>query len=268
MSTAGAVASTAVGVALIGVTLRDVFDALFNPEGKGTLSRVLMRASWRALGHGRSAPLAGPVALISSVASWAVLLMVGWALIWWPHIEDFHWVGAPGSGLAEAVYFSMVTMTTIGFGDVTPASDALRLLTPLEALLGVGLLTATVSWLLGVYPALSRRRSLAYEITLLREVEEQEGRPLSDMAPTSLQRILSELTSRLVAVERDLVTFPVSYLFRERDERFALAAAMPYIERLAERAVEMDPLETRLRGRMLRTAIEDYRLSAASIHPD
>jgi hypothetical protein len=43
----------------------------------------------------------------------------------------------------------------------------LQLITPLEALLGFGLLTGSISWLLSIYPALLRRHSLAYEIALL-----------------------------------------------------------------------------------------------------
>jgi hypothetical protein len=35
-------------------------------------------------------------------------------------------------------------------GDISPASDVLRLLVPLEALVGFALLTASVSWLLGM----------------------------------------------------------------------------------------------------------------------
>jgi len=75
----------------------------------------------------------------------------------------------------DALYMSLVTLGTIGYGDISPATDVLRLIVPLEALVGFALLTASVSWVLTVYPALSRRRSLAYEITLLREVTQRSG---------------------------------------------------------------------------------------------
>ncbi len=45
----------------------------------------------------------------------------------------------------DAVYFSVVTMTTVGFGDVTPNSDAGRLLTVLMILTGIAL----IPWQLG-----------------------------------------------------------------------------------------------------------------------
>ena len=50
---------------------------------------------------------------------------------------------------------------------------------PIEALLGFGLLSASISWLLLIHPAIARRRTLADEIALLRKAEEETdpGRP-------------------------------------------------------------------------------------------
>jgi len=112
-----------------------------------------------------------------------------------------------------------VTITTLGFADVIPHAGWLRGVAPLEALLGFGLLSASISWLLLIYPAISRRRSLAYEISLLVEAEGQAGVALERLEPASAAGIYEEL-----AVERDLVSFPISYYFAELDERFALAA--------------------------------------------
>ena len=45
----------------------------------------------------------------------------------------------------DFVYFSFVTLTTLGYGDITPASPTVRTLTILEALVGqlfIGILIA------------------------------------------------------------------------------------------------------------------------------
>lgn len=68
-----------------------------------------------------------------------------------------------------------MTLTTLGYGDVTPVSDWLRLLAPLEAAVSFALLTAGVAWLMSIYPILARRRALAHEVTLLRETSQQTG---------------------------------------------------------------------------------------------
>jgi hypothetical protein len=272
MSTPATIALTAAAVVLIGLALRDVFDTLFHESGRAVLSRLMMRGVWRTfrrMGGRRRLSLAGPIALIVVVMSWATMLVVGWALLLMPHMPDSFAVSGPRSGrVVESLYLSLVTLTTVGFGDVAPAAGWLRLISPLEALIGFGLLTASVSWLLSIYPLLSRRRSLAYEIHLLTEAEAKTGRALTDMDATAAESVYSELMSRLVSVERDMVTFPVAYYFAEADPRFALPAAMPPLLRLADAGRAEGVAEpVRLRATMLRDAIDDFaRTTAKRFH--
>ena len=280
MSIAAGLAVTVAGAAVIVVVLRDAFEALFHPDGRMALSRGVMRGYWRAfhrLGRRRPRvlPLAGPAMLLTILVSWAVLLALGWALVLWPHFPDgFRFateLGPPAEqqGLVDALYMSLVTLGTIGYGDISPASDVLRLIVPLEALVGFALLTASVSWLLTVYPALSRRRSLAYEITLLREVTRRAGRgEFVREQSGSAERLFAELLSRLVAVERDLVQIPVSYYFTERDDRFSLPSVMPWLLGMVGRGLAADvPAATRLRAEMLSAAIDDFaRTTAERFH--
>ena len=60
---------TAFGALLVLVALRDVFDTLFHPHGRGVVSETLIRAVWRITrglvrGNHRVLSLAGPVAFI------------------------------------------------------------------------------------------------------------------------------------------------------------------------------------------------------------
>jgi voltage-gated potassium channel len=48
----------------------------------------------------------------------------------------------------DAFYFSVVTMTTVGFGDVTPVSEAGRILTVMMILTGIALIPAQVNTLI------------------------------------------------------------------------------------------------------------------------
>ena len=263
------------GLGLISVACWDIFDSLFHPEGKASVGRSVARGVWlavrRASGGRRGVfALAGPLGMIAVIACWAVLLIVGWALVFLPHVDDGFRLpaGARGGELVDALNVSIVTLTTVGFGDVTPEAAWLRIVTPLEALLGFGLLSASVSWLLLVYPVLARRRSLAYEVNLLRREEQDEaGVSLLELEPDVAERVLAELTSRLIAVERDLVNFPITYYFVEADPRFSLADAAPYLLDLGERAGH-DEMATavQVRARLLREALEDLAATTARFH--
>jgi hypothetical protein len=53
-------------------------------------------------------------------------------------------------GESSLYYFSFVTLTSLGYGDISPVSDAVRVLATLEAIIGVMLLAAVVGWVVGL----------------------------------------------------------------------------------------------------------------------
>jgi hypothetical protein len=270
MAPASTVLCTAAGVALIALAARDVFDALFHPEGRGTVSPALSRAIWRvARGRPPLRPLAGPLALVAVITAWAAMLAAGWALVFLPHIDRgfraTSVAAAASPDAVEALNLSLVTLTTLGSADLAPANNWLHLVTPLEALLGFGLLSASISWVLLIYPVLSRRRSLAYETFLLRRAERDAGVALERLDAGAAEQMLAELTSRLVAVERDMVSFPVTYYFAESDSRFALSVGAADLLRIARRGTEDDmPAIVRLRAEMLLEALTDFAATTAT----
>lgn len=58
-------------------------------------------------------------------------------------------VERPSAVLATFQYFSTVTLTTVGFGDIVPVSDVARLVTGLEAIVGQLYLAVVVASLVG-----------------------------------------------------------------------------------------------------------------------
>ncbi|MEJ2334095.1 MAG: potassium channel family protein [Gemmatimonadales bacterium] len=51
------------------------------------------------------------------------------------------------------MYFSFVTLTTLGYGDIAPASDTTRMMAMLEATLGQLFLVIVVARLVGMHTA-------------------------------------------------------------------------------------------------------------------
>lgn len=236
------VVSALIGAGLIAIALRDVFHALFHPSGRGSISELLPKIIWRRSFRklAKRCPgmltLGGPTTVLAVILSWTVLLTVGWALIYWPYLPD-GFLFATGlepsnqDGPVDALYLSLATL---GYGDITPTGGVLRILVPLEALLGFGLLTAGLSWVLSIYPALSRRRTFAHEIALTRRAESEIGARGME-AGTAERVVLGDFAARLIWVRADMVTFPITYYFHSTDENDSLPANVPYLTLLAER---------------------------------
>ena len=100
---------------------------------------------------------------------------------------------------------------------------------------------------------------MAYELWLLKQAS--DGEPAA--AGVDGQR-LTELTSRIVAVERDIVSIPASYYFRDPDERLLLSAQLPFLRDLTAHAASAgEDTGNGQRARMLGTAIDDLLLTIA-----
>lgn len=69
--------------------------------------------------------------------------------------SEAFFVSGVAAGMGDFVYFSVVTITTLGYGDLTPATDLGRSLAMLETLFGQIFLVVLVAFLVGM---LGRRR--------------------------------------------------------------------------------------------------------------
>lgn len=232
-----------IGIILNALVILDVLTTLFAASGDAGISQRLARRFWQLMSPllRKSAfvrTIAGPSTFITVVASWLALTVIGWAFIYWPFLPesfltDFGVEEGPTSGtFLTAVYLSMVSMTTLGFGDIVPATGPLRIIVPLQGFLGMGLLTAGVSWFLSIDPVLSRRRTLAHYATLLRE-SPGAGPALENWDVEYREEVLGDLATRVLTVRADLAQFPITYFFRDTDERTNLATSFTYLIQIA-----------------------------------
>jgi len=272
-----AIGASSGGIVLIGLALRDIWHTLFHPAARGTLNRLVARAVWslwRRLAHDRPAALAlaGPWALTSVVAVWGSLLVVGWALIYWPHLPEAFLlgIGLPAreqDSFVDALYVSLVTLGTLGYGDIAPRADWLRLVAPLQAFVGFAFLTAVVSWVLSVYPVLARRRSLAHDVALFADSTSARKLAFAALPTVSAERLLDNFAQRLVVVGGDVTQFPITYYFGDRDERKTLALALPILRDLADAGRGSADAAVGLQGEKLHRAMDDLARVLGSEFP-
>ncbi len=257
--------ASVVGAALVLVVLWDVFHTLWYPAASGRLSRLAMAGIWRLSGGGRplsrTGTLTGPLSLLVVVLTWCVLTVVGWALVYWPHVpESFSFdIGLPPSeraDLLDALYISLVTLATLGFGDIVPTAGWLRIAVPLEALIGFAILTAAVSWGLQLYPALSRRRVLAIRLDLLGRADAGERRTLveSSSGPT----LLLDLSTAVIQARVDVTQYAETYYFGDPDPASSLPATIGHAAHLAELGTNAVGGDVRLAAHLLGSAVADF----------
>ena len=256
---------TCVGVAVVLAALRDIFHTLWHPSGHGGLGRRVLAAVWRAgrprRGHRRVRVLAGPLAMVVVVLAWVGLIVLGWTFIYWPHLDDGFFISEPlrqttRGGLLDALYLSMVTLATLGFGDIVPTAEWLRVAVPLEAMLGFVLLTAAVTWVLQVYPALMRRRALAIRLSLLHRAD--AVRVLAEDDVPMAANLLEDLAGEVVQARVDLTQYAETYYFREGEESTSLAATIGTAVQLAHAAERSPRADLRFAGKLLETALTDF----------
>lgn len=253
---------SALGAAIVLVVLRDIFHTLGHPGAQGSLSRLMLVTIWRLSRRfgGRMTGLAGPLAMLAVIGVWGVLAVIGWALVYLPHVPE-GFVSATGSAthggaFLNALYISMVTISTLGFGDIVPASAWLRVVNPLEALFGFALLTVAVSWVLQVYPALTRRRVLAIRLTLLRRADTFNALPELDSAMAAV--LLENLATSIVGVRVDLSEYAETYYFREDEPGTSLAATLGYAAELAQAGANSPRADVRLAAAYLDCSLDDF----------
>ncbi|WP_448808745.1 potassium channel family protein [Agromyces bauzanensis] len=254
---------TVAGVVLIAIGLNEVFHTVLHPTGRGRFSHYAASAAWWLSSRlGRSGrTVAGPLAAVAVVTVWAAFQVAGWTLVYLPHVPD-GFAFNPGirpddyPAVVEAFYFSMVSMSTLGLGDMYPIDPWLRVFAPFQSLIGFALLTASVAWFLELYPGLGRRRALALRISLIQQAD--TAGHLLNMESAISSGLLDSITADLAQVRVDLWQNAESYYFTEDDPEASLAAQLPYALHLARLARRSSDRTVRNSGQMLEEAVDDF----------
>jgi hypothetical protein len=256
------------GLLLIGVAVHDLFHTLFHPAGRGALSDRIGRVVWfmfRKISSVKNdyITLAGPMAILSIMAIWVLCVVFGFSFIYWPFIGS-QFALAPGidpakhQGYVDALNVSLGSLVTVA-GDFNAKSKLIRLAMGIEGVLGFGLLTASVSWLLSIYPALERRRTLAHECTLLHFTEQKSGLRIHQLPSSEAQDVIWGLAASMGSARNDLAQFPIIYYFHSGDEQSGFSGVLPYLAELALAASNPTmPPGVRMAGMALGGAIDDY----------
>jgi hypothetical protein len=165
---------TAAGLLVLLFVAYDVYATILDASGRsGPLSGWVNRLVWtvaRSLAFRFSRPrrhrllnIVGPMLMPALIVLYLLLLITGFALIYLPRMPSHFTLTAAetNSPLVESLYFSGVTLTTLGYGDITPRTLFARFFALVEGASGFALISLAVTYLITVYTALERKRVIA-----------------------------------------------------------------------------------------------------------
>jgi Ion channel len=253
--------TSALGIVIIGWTLREVFMDLFQPSGSGSLSlflgRRVFQVSKRFPGSLR---VAGPLNIVVVISCWALLLASGFALFYWGRFPQAFRSSVspphnPISRFSTALYFSLSSLTTLASGELAPVGNWIRLVTALESLIGASLVTASITWIVLIYPAHGRIRALSRRTFTLARAQKETG---IDLFSVNAEALLADLSVSVIRVRIDLIYFPLVYYFQTDSEGSSVSGALIQLARFAEQASrEKESESVRLSAAILTLALGD-----------
>ena len=249
------------GAAVVLFTIREMFQDLFHPTESGALSEWVARGLFHMMRRWpRLLPSSGPMSMAVVILIWSLLLTTGFGLIYWttfPGSYDLQGAARP-QGAEQwwwSVYYSLEMLTTLGLGDIRPNPTWLKLLSAFHTLIGFSLITASITWIVVVFPALRRMRVLARKANTLSDAEERSG---VHVVERGMHVVLTGLAEEVIQSRVDLIHFPLLFYFYTADRRAALPAALPPLQRFASAGAEFnDDDRVRLAATGLAIALED-----------
>jgi ion channel len=173
----GTVIYTTAGFVLLALIIFDIYATVLHSSARyGPVGESLNRSVWRltrtiafklsrAHRH-KLLNMVGPLLLPLLIVVYIVLLTVAFALVYYPHVPRGFTFGVehPEQGWIDAIYFSGVTLTTVGYGDMVPRFAALRFFALFEAASGLVVISLAITYMLTVYTALERKRYVAVSL--------------------------------------------------------------------------------------------------------
>ncbi len=256
------------GTFLVLLVLLDVFLAVLHIDISGIIAPRIFRFIWRSAIFLSSAlprlrrqilALAGPVMMVSIFLIWIGLFILGFSLIYWRNLPSYRGEAELGPlGFIDALYYSGITGTVLGYGDISPLTGAMKACAFIQSGLGFALLTGIVAYLLSVSGGVTQRNSLALFLSAATQGGEGGIRFLTrslESTGADLFERLFFLCHSLQGLHERMHQFPILDLFYRSLDR--LRDPEPMLLALTEIAIGAQLLTLSPTHRRLRPVAEE-----------
>jgi len=221
--------------------LADVFHTvLYARIGSGLLSYRVARGVWIVFRsassssgrrRGQILSFCGPSILIVVLGVWACLLTLGMALVIHPALGRAVTAssGPTPTDFVSALYAAGGSMSIVGGSNFSPHTGAFRLLYLFNSLVGMSVISLTLTYLMQVYTALFRRNATTFGIDLASGETGDAAELIAGMAPEGQisggYTNLSEIAAQMVGVKESHHFYPVLFYFRFPQAAYSISRA-------------------------------------------
>lgn len=229
-----------VGIFLICIGLIDIVLTILNYEGYSYLTKSYYRVIWKIMQFlyrpfgpslkRRIQTLVIPFLIIATLGLWLCLEIVGFALVYMPYINSSGFRTDLGitakKPFWEALYLSGVTMTTLGYGDISPRTPFFQIIAFIQGFFGFGIITISVSYVLNVYASLHRFSTMSIMFCYITNNTMDYKKILATYYTAhkvdQIDSFLMSLTKSFTSYSEELRHYPLLYYHHSRNAMFSV----------------------------------------------
>lgn len=230
-----------VGVIVIVGVLLDVFlTVLYARMGYSIFADFLAQLVWSSVSHlsqpfPKTRPLilsfGGPLIVVVVLAFWINAVICGSAMIFHPELGTAvrASTGQTPRDFFTALYAAGTSMITLGTGTLEPHTPASRLLYVFNPVIGMSIMTLTITYVVEIYNALHNRNTLALKLHLMSGKTGDAADLVAalgsggDFAIAYSQ--LAEVAAEIVDLKESHNFYPVLFYFRFREALYSVSVA-------------------------------------------
>ncbi len=229
------------GIIVVFGVLLDVFlTVLYARMGYSIVADLLAQLVWSAVFYfsrpfTKKRPLilsfGGPLIVVAVLAFWIAAVICGSAMIFQPELGTA--VRATGAetprDFITALYAAGASTITLGTGALEPHTPFSRLLYIFDPVVGMSLMTLTITYIVEIYNALHDRNTLALKLYLMSGRTGDAADLVAALGSggdfTISYSQVAEVAAEIVSLKESHNFYPVLFYFRFRDALYSVSMA-------------------------------------------